>query len=94
MYPVEVSASSNIANILPLQAILSNYMNVEIKLPPSNGLGRSIRLIPPHEKGDIDSVRDMKLEGTNMPLSVFIQLFYPQPIRLHFYHFGIILIVQ
>jgi hypothetical protein len=46
-------------------------MNVEIKLPPSNGLGRSIQVdLSTYAKGKIDSVREMKLEETNVPLSV------------------------
>ena len=57
IYPVEVS--SDIANVLPLQANISNYINVEIKLPPSNGLGRSIQVdLSTYAKGKIDAVRE------------------------------------
>ena len=46
-------------------------MNVEIKLPPTNGLGRSIQVdLSTYAEGKIDLVREMKLEETNVPLSV------------------------
>ena len=44
-------------------------MNVEIKRAPSAGLGRSIQVdLSTYAKGKIDSVREMRLEETNVPL--------------------------
>ena len=46
-------------------------MNVEIRLEPSAGLGRSIHLdLSTYAEGKIDLVREMKLEQTTVPSSV------------------------
>jgi hypothetical protein len=69
IYPVEVSADT--ANVLPLQAVISSYMNVDYALPLGNGLGRSISFdLSTYAKTKIESIRELRLEETNAPLSV------------------------
>ena len=69
IYPVEVSADT--ANVLPLQAVISSYIHVAYALPLGSGLGRSISFdLSTYAKTKIESIRELRLEETNAPLSV------------------------
>ena len=69
IYPVEVSA--DIATVLTLRAVLGHYIHVAYALPLGDGLGRSIVIdLSTSTKAKIDSIRELRLEPTNAPLSV------------------------
>jgi len=63
--------SADVATVLPLQAVISSYMHVDYALPLGNGLGRSISFdLSTYAKTKIESIRELRLEETNAPLSV------------------------
>jgi hypothetical protein len=69
---------------------------LSIKLPPSNGLGRSIQVdLSTYAKGKIDAVvRELKLEQTNAPLGIIYPVEYNHNDSHIFTNFGITLIHQ